>query len=82
MVRSDSMKEAQKRYYEKKKNDTEFKQKRTEAVKRYYAKMKDSEEFREKANQRARDYYQRNREKILDDRKEKYRMNKKNNEEI
>lgn len=82
MVRSESMKEAQKRYYEKMKTDIDFKQKRNDAVKRYYQKVKHTDEFRDKANERARDYYQKNKDAILEKRKEKYRMSKNNNEEI
>jgi len=75
-MRSESLRLAQKKYYEKMKHDEHFKSKRNEAVKRYYLKNRDTDEFKEKANAKAKEYYERNKEAILERRKEKYRMNK------
>ena len=71
-MRSESLRLAQKKYYEKMKHDEHFKEKRNEAVKRYYLKNRDSDEFKQRANKTAKEYYERNKEAILEQRKEKY----------
>lgn len=76
-MRSESLRLAQKKYYEKMKHDEHFKSKRNEAVKRYYLKNRVTDEFKEKANAKAREYYERNKETILEQRRQKYHTFKK-----
>jgi hypothetical protein len=83
--RSSSLIKAQKKYYEKIKNDPEYKKKRAEWSRNYYAehpekynkKREMSDEEKQKNREIVKKYYYANREKILEKRK-KHTEKKKN----
>ena len=72
-MRSEALKKAQQKYYEKMKDNKEYRQKRNENMKFYYNKNKEDPEFKSKINQRSLQYYYNNREKILEKKKESYK---------
>jgi len=47
-MRTEALKEAQRKYFQKKKEDPEFKQKNREYAKKWYASKKNNEDFLEK----------------------------------
>lgn len=77
-MRTEALKKAQARYYEKLKNNEEYIEKRKEKMKNYYNIKKQDPEFKKDMNQRSIDYYYKNRETILAKKKEYY-IKKKNN---
>ena len=78
----ESLKKAQKKYYEKRKNDTDFKAMRNNNVKAYYYRKKTDPNFMEMRNEKAKEYYKNNREKVLEKKKIYYniKQNEKNND--
>jgi len=71
-MRTQALKKAQQKYYEKMKDNEEYRQKRNENMKNYYNRNKDNPEFKQKINQRSLDYYYKNRDSILAKKKESY----------
>ena len=63
---------AQQKYFQKKKNDEDFKANRRKNVKAYYDRKKTDPEFMTMRNEKAKLYYQNNREKVLEKKKLKY----------
>jgi len=68
-MRSEALKKAQKKYYDKKKEDESYVQNRNDNMRLYYDSKKEDPDFREKINKRSLDYYYRNRESILEKKK-------------
>ena len=59
-MRSDALIKAQKKYYDIKKNDEEYIDKRNENMRLYYNNKKQDPEFRDKINKRSLEYYYNN----------------------
>ena len=76
----DSQKKAQQRYFQKMKNDPDFKANRNKNVKAYYQRKKLDPEFMAMRNEKAKEYYKNNREKVLERKKLKYSIIKNNDE--
>ena len=56
---------AQKKYYEKKKNDPDYILRRRNRCNKYYNKIKDSDEFKNKVSEQKKEYYRRKKTEIL-----------------
>jgi len=67
-----SHQKAQQKYFQKMKNDEDFKANRRKNVKAYYDRKKHDPEFMKMRNEKAKLYYQNNREKVLERKKLKY----------
>jgi hypothetical protein len=68
----ESQKKAQQKYFQKMKNDPDFKANRRKNVKAYYDRKKLDPEFMSMRNEKAKAYYKNNREKVLEKKKLKY----------
>tara|TARA_R110002167_G_scaffold198187_4_gene401243 strand:+ start:7264 stop:7512 length:249 start_codon:yes stop_codon:yes gene_type:complete len=75
-MRSEALKKAQKKYYEKVKNTEEYKSSINKSIKKYYDRIKHEEGYLEKRREYSKNYYNKNRNKILLKRKEEYAQKK------
>jgi hypothetical protein len=69
---------AQQKYFQKMKNDEDFKANRRKNVKAYYDRKKSDPEFMTMRNEKAKLYYKNNREKVLEKKKLKYNISNNN----
>jgi hypothetical protein len=69
---------AQQKYFQKMKNDEDFKANRRKNVKAYYDRKKTDPKFLESRNEKAKNYYKNNREKVLEKKKLKYNISNNN----
>lgn len=74
--RTKALIEAQKRYYEKRKNDPEFKKIQKESMKKYLNKIKDTDSYKARNRENVKRYYNENKEEILLKRKLYYLDNR------
>jgi hypothetical protein len=61
------LQKAQKKYYEKMKNDPDYVKRRRERCTRYYNKIKNDDEFKAKVSEKKKEYYQRKKRNIFMD---------------
>jgi hypothetical protein len=73
---------AQQKYFQKMKNDEDFKANRRKNVKAYYDRKKTDPEFMTMRNEKAKLYYKNNRDKVLEKKKLKYSISNNNADEI
>ena len=73
---SEALKRAKKKYYEKMKQDEEYRKKTKEAMKEWFNNHKNDEEYKERNRQHNREYYAKNRAKVLE-RMRNYNLHKK-----
>jgi hypothetical protein len=79
MGRSEALIKAQKKYFEKMKQDPDFLEDRRKRSLDYYHKNKENEEYKIKQRARAMKYYYKNKERLCAERREKYRIKKLSN---
>ncbi len=78
-MRSEALKKAQQKYYQKNKDNEEYKARVKKATTDYYERNKGNPEYRIKRCECSRKYYHSNREKILEKKRIMYKNKKEDN---